>query len=242
MMAQDRKAYFARYNKKNRARIKVYHAKWWKNNRARGLRICAKYRKEHPFYHATYRKTPRKLINRKQNLKYAQACYRYELLERYRIRRQQAKRKTLTHYGKNGTLCCCWRGCFVSDIDVLTLDHISNDGAIARRSGFPSGAIGCIRLERMGYPKRYQTLCANHQLKKEIQRKKKERIMELKIVSVTIDENGNSIVETDGFRGHGCEAIVKGIAAALGNSGAKINHKSEYSAPSLTQNKLQQKG
>ncbi len=64
-----------------------------------------------------------------------------------------------------------------------------------------------------------------------------------KTVTLTIDDATAEVtIETDGFKGKGCEAIVKGIAAALGNSGAKINHKSEYNAPTLTSNRLQQKG
>ena len=67
--------------------------------------------------------------------------------------------------------------------------------------------------------------------------------MALKIITVEIDlDTAESIVETTGFQGRGCEAIVKGIAAALGDSNATITHKREFSAPSLTKNKLQQKG
>jgi hypothetical protein len=63
----------------------------------------------------------------------------------------------------------------------------------------------------------------------------------MKIITLTLDdETAESTVETSGFQGHECEAIVRGIAAALGNSGAKINHKREYNAPTLTSNRLNQ--
>ena len=67
--------------------------------------------------------------------------------------------------------------------------------------------------------------------------------MALKIITVEIDlDTAESTVETTGFQGKGCEAIVKGIAAALGDSNATITHKREYNAPTLTGNRLNQKG
>jgi hypothetical protein len=38
------------------------------------------------------------------------------------------KKEVLTHYGKCGKLQCCWYFCKIVDIDILTLDHIHNDG------------------------------------------------------------------------------------------------------------------
>ncbi len=67
--------------------------------------------------------------------------------------------------------------------------------------------------------------------------------MALKIITVEIDlDTAESTVETTGFVGRGCESIVKGIASALGDSNAAITHKREYNAPTLTGNRLQQKG
>ena len=67
--------------------------------------------------------------------------------------------------------------------------------------------------------------------------------MALKIITVEIDlDTAESTVETTGFQGKGCEAIVKGIAAALGDSNATITHKREYNAPTMTGNRLNQKG
>lgn len=86
----------------------------------------------------------------------------------------QKERKTaaLEHYGKNGRALCCWDGCEISDIDMLTLDHIANNGAEHRRSYSKTGRGGgtalYLMLEKQGYPPGYQTLCANHNLKKHI--------------------------------------------------------------------------
>lgn len=104
-------------------------------------------------------------------------------IARQRAWRQSLKLETLTHYGKNGNPQCCWDGCDIIDIDVLTLDHINNDGAAAhrnypRRGPIPEGTrvkLGINMysdLRQRGFPAGFQTLCANHQLKKEILRKR----------------------------------------------------------------------
>lgn len=88
----------------------------------------------------------------------------------------------LTHYGKNGKLFCCWPGCDVKDVDCLTLDHVGDDGAKFRReltskrkSGGGGGRETFRFVRKKGFPSGFQTLCANHQLKKEILRRLKAR-------------------------------------------------------------------
>jgi hypothetical protein len=83
-------------------------------------------------------------------------------------KKSNRKVKVLTHYGPGHTLKCCWDGCNVSDIDMLSLDHIYNDGAEDRReSAGGSGDALYRKVEREGFPERFQTLCFNHQMKKE---------------------------------------------------------------------------
>ncbi len=83
------------------------------------------------------------------------------------------KSDVLTHYGK-GTLQCCWTDCNVNDVDMLSLDHIQNNGAEHRRQlgGYSKACRLYRHLQREGYPQGYQTLCYNHQMKKEIVRKR----------------------------------------------------------------------
>lgn len=92
--------------------------------------------------------------------------------DRNRKRHRLVKTKVLTHYGKNGFLQCCWNGCEVNDIDMLTLDHVENNGADHRKGYTKSGRGGGSKLYdlliRQGFPKGFQTLCANHNLKKHI--------------------------------------------------------------------------
>ena len=78
------------------------------------------------------------------------------------------KAKVLAHYSPNGVLGCSWEGCSITDIDMLSLDHINNDGAKDRRD--TNGASGDSlyrKAEQAGFPETFQTLCFNHQMKKE---------------------------------------------------------------------------
>jgi hypothetical protein len=85
------------------------------------------------------------------------------------------KVKVLTYYGPGHTLGCSWEGCNVTDIDMLSLDHVNNDGANDRRNGKGGSGDALYRqAEREGYPERFQTLCHNHQWKKEILHRKRK--------------------------------------------------------------------
>jgi hypothetical protein len=90
-----------------------------------------------------------------------------------RVFRAEAKVEVLSHYGKDGKLQCCWPECCVIDPDMLSLDHLDNNGAEHRRNnGNASGAILYRQLIREGFTEGYQTLCLNHQFKKELMRKR----------------------------------------------------------------------
>ena len=79
---------------------------------------------------------------------------------------QTNKRRALTHYGPNGVLQCSWIGCSVVDIDMLSLDHINHDGATERKN-VGMGYNTYLRVIKQGFPAGFQTLCMNHQFKKE---------------------------------------------------------------------------
>lgn len=76
----------------------------------------------------------------------------------------------LTYYGKDQKLKCCWRNCDVIDLDMLALDHIDDNGSKDRRE---NGNNIYGRLIKQKFPKGFQTLCHNHQWKKQIARLKK---------------------------------------------------------------------
>ena len=93
--------------------------------------------------------------------------------------RERYKLETLTHYGKDGRLECCWKGCQISDIDMLTLDHINDDGQEHRNTSGTrrlSGDALYIWARKNSYPDIFQTLCSNHQLKKRIMKDRSSRI------------------------------------------------------------------
>ena len=89
---------------------------------------------------------------------------------------EKVKLKILTHYGKGGNLMCCWRNCTISDIDMLSLDHVLDNGAEERRSGLKGGQHLYARLLRENFPNGFQTLCFNHQFKKDLPRRRRLRI------------------------------------------------------------------
>lgn len=90
--------------------------------------------------------------------------------------RTKIKIEVLSHYGKLGKLQCVWDGCNIIDVDMLTIDHINNDGHKDRAiKGYRfKGYQMYNNLKKAGYPSNLhlQTLCANHQLKKEMIRKR----------------------------------------------------------------------
>ena len=89
--------------------------------------------------------------------------------KREQVYSQQAKVKleVLTHYGPQHALRCASPGCDVTDIDMLHLDHINNDGYADRSKRGGKGGIMLMQTLRMeGYPTGYQTMCANHNQKK----------------------------------------------------------------------------
>ena len=99
--------------------------------------------------------------------KYHQKWYHGNLEQRREEANQryfEAKLETLTHYGPEGKLQCCWPDCGITDIDMLTLDHLHNNGAEDRRKFGKSTPYK--RLRKDGFPEGFQTLCGSHQLKK----------------------------------------------------------------------------
>ena len=78
------------------------------------------------------------------------------------------KLEVFNHYG--GPVCA-EEDCHETDIDVLTLDHINEDGAKERRLlkdlyGIAKGNRFYVYLKKNNYPSGYQVLCMNHNWKK----------------------------------------------------------------------------
>jgi hypothetical protein len=90
--------------------------------------------------------------------------------------RAQVKIEVLAHYGPDGKLQCAWPECSVTDVDMLSLDHVNNDGAAERKNGSRGGggSVTYQRVRKAGFPVGYQTLCHNHQWKKELMRRREQ--------------------------------------------------------------------
>jgi hypothetical protein len=84
---------------------------------------------------------------------------------RAQLGRLSLKERIISHYGQT----CNWPGCNISDTDMLTLDHINDDGSTDRAAGLYR------RVIKAGFPDTFQVLCWNHQWKKCI-RKLRERV------------------------------------------------------------------
>jgi hypothetical protein len=100
-----------------------------------------------------------------------------ESVTRSRIKlRIRDKIAALSHYGPNGVAKCSWPGCEIDDVDMLVLDHVRNDGAAQRKAmGGTNGKGHTLYriLKKQGYPEGFQTLCCNHNHKKELLRVRK---------------------------------------------------------------------
>ena len=127
-------------------------------------------RAKHIKWMRRYRKTHKKqfLIYEKRRNKKKRGIWR-------RGHNLSKKIKTLTRYGKHGKLQCCWPGCIETDVDVLTLDHVKDDGAKHRKqaNGTNGGNSLYSLLANQKRVKGFQTLCWNHQWKKQIVRLRK---------------------------------------------------------------------
>jgi hypothetical protein len=133
---------------------------------------------------AKYQRNRRKIFNAKgfcttcflnKRLKGRRSCITCLEWDRKRMRLRciRIRTETLSKYGKGRKLLCCARGCKISNIYMLTLDHIKDNGKQERLETGKLGWLFYEWLRRRGYPSGYQTLCANHQFLKEAMRRKR---------------------------------------------------------------------
>lgn len=81
---------------------------------------------------------------------------------------QARKLRVLGTYSQGGIPQCA--RCREMDGDVLTIDHINNDGGQHRRTLRRYGMNFYRWLERNNYPDGYQTLCFNCNMKKRMEK------------------------------------------------------------------------
>ena len=147
-----------RYRKENKERIsevcRVYQRKWVAANLEHVREKARETAKRQRIRH-------KEKLNAKWRLYYQNG---FNLRKRYM--NEALKLEIMSAYGPGGQPKCTH--CLISDIDVLTVDHINNDGADERKKLKISGAYFYKHLRSRGYPSGYQTLCMNCNLKKEI--------------------------------------------------------------------------
>lgn len=159
MQKELKKAYMQSYRILNRERIakvhKAYVTKWNKENKEK----VKQYGKKAA---SIYRSKNRKELNEKWKTYY----YRGFNLKKH-FMNEAIKHEVLCAYGKENKAQCA--NCLIHDIDVLTIDHINNDGAIERKKLKIYGGVYFYKyLKNKGYPSGYQVLCMNCNLKKEV--------------------------------------------------------------------------
>ena len=92
-------------------------------------------------------------------------------------RREKRKSEIIEHYS-NGMMCCAH--CGIDDLEVLTIDHIEQNGAEHRRQvGIRGKGTDGINLrpwlKRNGYPPGYRVLCFNCNVKAWFAHQRKQR-------------------------------------------------------------------
>lgn len=94
--------------------------------------------------------------------------------------RDKLKLEIMRHYSGQQTPSC--KRCGTIDIDVLCLDHVNDDGSIHRKllkithRGLSNGGSAYSILKKHGFPGGLQVLCANCNLKKQVELKRSERL------------------------------------------------------------------
>jgi hypothetical protein len=81
-------------------------------------------------------------------------------ISRHAQRHREIRREVLTHYA-NGPIKCAM--CDITDVRVLTIDHIGGGGCAHRKSlGTVSGISIYKWLLASGFPEGFRVLCWNH--------------------------------------------------------------------------------
>lgn len=146
------KEYYKKYYLKNKEKLLADKKIYYKNNKER----YKKYNQD----------------NRELKLIYSREYYtnnKEVLLSKRKIAAAKLKCEVLAHYSVGNVLKCSM--CNVTDIDMLCIDHVEGGGNKHRRKiDIIGGGDHFYRwLKNQGFPDGYQTLCYNHNRKKEIE-------------------------------------------------------------------------
>lgn len=165
---------------KVRARDKSYREK---NKERLNALARARYAANPGAYHEKYIKNKdkyknktfaRKKVYREENrdkLRAATNALYQRRKEQHKERRAALKRVVFEHYSGENIRCA---ECDVSDMDILTLDHINNDGSEHRKK---IGTRVYKWLIANDFPEGFQVLCWNHNMKKAVIRMRNKYLL-----------------------------------------------------------------
>ncbi len=128
-----------------------------------------KYYQEHKEEYDARKKRYRREGRYEDHTKEYSLRYRKEHKEFLQQQREQARVEVLSYYSAAGyPTCAC---CGIIDVDILTIDHINDDGNKQRKElGWRGSGIPFYNyLKEHDYPPGYQVLCQNCNWKKRIQ-------------------------------------------------------------------------
>ena len=140
----------------------TYAQDWYRKNREKHLQNCKKYYLEDKEGHKEKTKKWQKENRDAQRKIRMRTYYKNKEVENTRSRNYTLRRRiqVLKAYGGETPKCS---NCSVTEIRVLELDHINNDGSQERKSVGKLGAGFYGYLIKNNYPNkdRYQILCKN---------------------------------------------------------------------------------
>lgn len=100
-------------------------------------------------------------------------CHRETNRAGARKRHEELKVEIITYYGSK-----CQR-CGEDDVDVLTIDHVNQDGSTHRAELGPERSVGSCKmyrhLKKSGFPPGFRVLCFNCNVKTYLEYKRKNR-------------------------------------------------------------------
>ena len=96
-------------------------------------------------------------------------CHTCEMV----LYRRKVKLEVFTHYSK-GKPVCFVKDCNIDDMDMLSLDHINDDGASHRKKvGAKTGTLMYEWAIRNNFPSIFNVMCWNNNIKKQMNRVKR---------------------------------------------------------------------
>ena len=149
-------------------RLKIYNHNNYIKNKIVILANVAKYKEEHK--EELKQKAKKNRGKNKEIIKIRNHQHYLHNKEKRKEQRKHKKYDCFVHYSLYDYPQCSYPECNITDLDMLCIDHINNNGVEHRKEVNAYGSTFYEYLIRNNYPEGYQDLCANHNQKKEMER------------------------------------------------------------------------